>query len=150
MMIYAVFFSNKYKIEDNIIPYFVKKSSSDIRCFQRLGIRQQQLVIDKGPPTVDSNNTPSFCYGLDRAFLLSKARGRKDDIFEGFTNTVREAGRKRWDLIRDNNLPEFHRNNGIIMNKNSNECIYTLHERSSKCDDIMSNFFFDLLVALAQ
>ena len=86
------FFPHKYKLNDNRMPFFVKKTSSDIRCFQRIGILQQKSIIDKEPPVTDLTDKTALCCGLDRTFLLSKPRGRKDIIANGFSNILREAG----------------------------------------------------------
>ena len=79
---------------------------------------------------------------MDRILLSKKLNDRSSNIFDGFAHTVQEAGRKRFDSIKDNMHTEFHYHLDAVVHKNNNTCVFTLHLRDNRNNDIDDDFYF--------
>ena len=86
-----------------------------------------------------------LCLGIDKELGSSRliSEERKDSIKVGYKNIVREALRKRVDLLRDNKLPDYHYDAGVILRHKKNELLYVLEQKEYKCcSDRYNNFTF--------
>ena len=62
-----------------------------------------------------SSDANFLCLGIVKKLLTSNLLERKSNVTVGFENLVREALRKRVDLIRDDKLPDYHYDAGVIL-----------------------------------
>jgi hypothetical protein len=94
----------------HVIPFEYRHTSKKIREFQRMGVMQQKLIVEKdkssnvynNQPVVDAS--PSLCFGLRNPDLceMTYSDDKKVSITNGYNHLVREALRKRADIISDN------------------------------------------------
>ena len=64
--------------------------------------------------------------------VLSRTTKERDKMYIGYGNLVREALRRRADLLRDDVCPVLWKHPGVVMSKqNKTSCLFVLHENTS-------------------
>ena len=138
-----------YNDQGFVIPNSHRHKLSQIRSFHRMGKNQQNEVVGNDPSSYPINNKPapypsySCCIGINCHDLCSRtlSEENKKSVTDGYAHLIREALRKRADLLRDNILRKYHRERGVLVNKNE---VFVLKEIDRVWFDPKSynNFYF--------
>lgn len=111
------------------IPIDRRHTAFDICDFCRMGKNQRDNF--RTPPTSTQHIMEEYpCYGIDIALCKSESLSWKSVIVDGFKNLIRQAMRSRADLLRENVLPDYHFQTGIVINKQGkSKPVFILRER---------------------
>jgi len=141
--LFTLFPSNRNK-HDHPIPAHVRHSARDIRRFRLCGSTQQLHIIASPPPPPRNlfSTSDMKCMGLPLSFI-SALSPNKDVMAIGYNNIIREAMRKRIDLIRDGIHPDLHHHHGVVLHKNNNAlCFFILDRIIGSKDEFYNSMFF--------
>ena len=117
--------------------------AKDVREFMLLGKSERKLNGSIRFYPLDKNQKAK-CLGIDKVLCMEHSKKRRGDVSIGYGNLVREALRRRADLLREDELPEYHDEVGVVTNLQKKDAVhFVLKEKTCKDkNDRYTNFYF--------
>ena len=107
------------------VPMNKRHSAADIRNFCQLGPRQRESLSPSLSCCSPNSSERHKCMGIDQILTLERTEKDRVKMCIGYGALVREAYRKRADLLRDDELSSLHKYAGVIISKqNKSKCSY--------------------------